>query len=212
MNEGIKIAIELQKQGVSLQKIVDKLNADGIPTVTGHGKWNKGTVSKQLKRYEMITDKQIQEVKEVLPNKDNDMTVKQKELENMTLQLQTYQHEIAERDAIIADLNMKLANSVPKNPNSFEGWTIVKSEKYVRIFKKFSGKTIGAYVGKEFDADIARRKIAEMTARLKTSVTLIPKRRGRKPKQTLNTYSHLMKNPDSDIAGRMEKAVLKACS
>jgi len=32
------------------------------------------------------------------------------------------------------------------------------------------------------------------------------------PTQTLNTYSHLMKNPDSDIAGRMEKAVLKACS
>jgi len=30
--------------------------------------------------------------------------------------------------------------------------------------------------------------------------------------QTLNTYSHLMKNPDSDIAGRLEKAVLKACS
>jgi len=32
------------------------------------------------------------------------------------------------------------------------------------------------------------------------------------PTQTLNTYSHLMKNPDSDIAGRLEKAVLKACS
>jgi len=30
--------------------------------------------------------------------------------------------------------------------------------------------------------------------------------------QTSDTYSHLMKNPDSDIAGRLEKAFLKACS
>jgi hypothetical protein len=47
----IKAAILKHKEaGLSLQKIADALDADGIPTLRG-GKWQKGTVDGLLKKY-----------------------------------------------------------------------------------------------------------------------------------------------------------------
>lgn len=172
---------DLRNQGMSYQGIADVFNSENMPTSSGKGKWDKRTIQRALEQ------------------SDKDITIKQlrKEVDDMSLQLQAYSGEITERDSLIsqlnrtiADLQEKLANSVPKNPNHFEGWTLVKgADGKTRAFKKFSGKTIAVYIGKEFDADVARRKIAEMTARIKigTSVTLLPKR-GRKPKAKPETH------------------------
>jgi hypothetical protein len=38
----------MQAEGLSLQKIADRLNADGVPTLSGKGRWQKGTISNLL--------------------------------------------------------------------------------------------------------------------------------------------------------------------
>ncbi len=173
MNENIlQKMIELRNQGMTFQAIADKLNADSIPTFSGKGKWDKRTIQRKLEQSEKeLTVKQLQ-----------------KECENMSLQLQTYQSEIAERDSVIYGLNKtieilkeQLAKSLPKNPNNFEGWSVTKNpDGFYRMFRKFSGKTIGIHIGREFDPEKARRKIAEMNERIKPGVILLPKKRGRK--------------------------------
>ncbi len=165
---------ELRKQGMTYQEIADLFNSENMPTSTGKEKWDKRTIQRALEQ------------------SDKNVTVNQlrKENNDMSLQIQAYQSEIAERDSLISQLNRtiedltaRLANSVPKNPNHFEGWTIVHGQDgKVRLFKKFAGKNIGVYVGKTFDPETARKKIAEMTARIKPGVVLLPKKRGRKPK------------------------------
>jgi hypothetical protein len=40
---------ELKTEGFSLQHIADRLNADGVPTISGRGKWQKGTIGNLLK-------------------------------------------------------------------------------------------------------------------------------------------------------------------
>ena len=177
---------ELRNQGMSYQGIADIFNSENMPTSSGKGKWDKRTIQRALEQ------------------SDKDITIKQlrKEVDDMSLQLQTYSGEIAERDSLIsqlnrtiADLQEKLANSVPKNPNNFEGWTLTKDQtgKY-RAYKKFAGKNIGVYIGKVFTPEIAREKIAEITARIKQGYTLSPKR-GRKPKAKPGTPSSLCAFP-----------------
>lgn len=39
----------LQAEGLSLQAIANQLNADGVPTLSGRGQWQKGTISNLLK-------------------------------------------------------------------------------------------------------------------------------------------------------------------
>jgi Recombinase len=39
---------DLQAQGLSLQKIADRLNSDGVPTLSGKGRWQKGTIGNLL--------------------------------------------------------------------------------------------------------------------------------------------------------------------
>jgi len=38
----------LQAEGLSLQKIADRLNHEGVPTLSGKGKWQKGTIGNLL--------------------------------------------------------------------------------------------------------------------------------------------------------------------
>jgi hypothetical protein len=38
----------MQAEGLSLQKIADRLNADGVPTLSGKGHWQKGTIGNLL--------------------------------------------------------------------------------------------------------------------------------------------------------------------
>jgi Recombinase len=40
----------LQAEGLSLQKIADRLNNEGVPTLSGKGKWQKGTIGNLLVR------------------------------------------------------------------------------------------------------------------------------------------------------------------
>jgi Recombinase len=39
---------DMQAEGLSLQKIADRLNADGVPTLSGKGRWQKGTIGNLL--------------------------------------------------------------------------------------------------------------------------------------------------------------------
>lgn len=189
---------ELRKQDMTYQGIADLFNSENMPTSTGKGKWDKRTIQRALEQ------------------SDKDITLKQlrKEFDDMILQNQAYQGEISERDSLISQLNRtiedlttRLANSVPRSPNHFEGWTLVKgADGKLRAFKKFSGKTVAVYIGKEFTPEIARKKIAEMTARIKigTSVTLLPKK-GRKPKAKPET-------PPSSCAFPFESRLRVLCS
>jgi hypothetical protein len=38
----------LQAEGLSLQKIADRLNHEGVPTLSGKGRWQKGTIGNLL--------------------------------------------------------------------------------------------------------------------------------------------------------------------
>ena len=39
---------EMRARGMSLKAMVDQLQAEGLPTLSGHGQWQKGTVDKLL--------------------------------------------------------------------------------------------------------------------------------------------------------------------
>ena len=45
---GGPISHTTQAEGRSLQKIADQLNAEGVPTLSGHGRWQKGTIGNLL--------------------------------------------------------------------------------------------------------------------------------------------------------------------
>jgi Recombinase len=38
----------MQAEGLSLQKIADRLNSEGVPTLSGKGRWQKGTIGHLL--------------------------------------------------------------------------------------------------------------------------------------------------------------------
>jgi hypothetical protein len=38
----------LQAEGLSLQKIADRFNHEGVPTLSGKGRWQKGTIGNLL--------------------------------------------------------------------------------------------------------------------------------------------------------------------
>jgi hypothetical protein len=42
----------MQAEGLSLQKIADRLNNEGVPTLSGKGRWQKGTIGNLLARVE----------------------------------------------------------------------------------------------------------------------------------------------------------------
>jgi hypothetical protein len=46
--EALRQIRRLQGEGLSLQAIANRLNAEGIPTVSGKGRWQKGTISNLL--------------------------------------------------------------------------------------------------------------------------------------------------------------------
>jgi hypothetical protein len=43
---------DLKAEGFSLQHIADRLNADGVPTLSGRGRWQKGTIGHLLAQME----------------------------------------------------------------------------------------------------------------------------------------------------------------
>ena len=43
--------LDLKAEGISYQGIADKLEAKGVPTVSGRGSWNKGSISNLLKKW-----------------------------------------------------------------------------------------------------------------------------------------------------------------
>jgi predicted DNA-binding transcriptional regulator AlpA len=43
----------MQAEGLSLQKIADRLNKEGVPTLSGKGKWQKGTIGHLLAQVEV---------------------------------------------------------------------------------------------------------------------------------------------------------------
>ena len=45
----LEIMKDLHEQGLGFRRIAERLNASGIPTFSGHGKWHHGTVGKLLK-------------------------------------------------------------------------------------------------------------------------------------------------------------------
>jgi hypothetical protein len=48
-----KTILKYHDEKMSLQKIADKLNADGVPTLSGKGKWARGTIGKKIKAWDM---------------------------------------------------------------------------------------------------------------------------------------------------------------
>jgi hypothetical protein len=46
------IVMDMKAEGLSLQKICDHLNDKGLPTVTGHGTWGKGSLQRMILRWE----------------------------------------------------------------------------------------------------------------------------------------------------------------
>jgi hypothetical protein len=38
----------MQAECLSLQKMANRLNSDGVPTLSGKGRWQKGTIGKLL--------------------------------------------------------------------------------------------------------------------------------------------------------------------
>jgi Recombinase len=42
----------LKAEGLSLQKIADRFNRDGVPTLSGKGRWQKGTIGNLLAQVE----------------------------------------------------------------------------------------------------------------------------------------------------------------
>jgi hypothetical protein len=47
-DEALRQIRRLQGEGLSLQSIANQLNAEGIPTLSGKGRWQKGTISNLL--------------------------------------------------------------------------------------------------------------------------------------------------------------------
>ena len=168
MNGSILYARQLKAQGMSYGEIADKFNAEGMPTLSGRGKWDKRTIQRKL---ESITDKNI--------------TVKysQEDIENILSKIETYENQLVENNTVIAGLNSvieglkkQLAGSRPLGKGHFEGWSVTQSKGVYRAFKKISGKMIGIHLGKTFDPEIARKKIAEVTERIRPAIVLIPKK------------------------------------
>ena len=47
--KALKRIKDLQKQGLGYRRIAERLNAEGIPTLSGRGHWHKSTVWKLVK-------------------------------------------------------------------------------------------------------------------------------------------------------------------
>jgi Recombinase len=45
---------DMQAEGLSLQKIADRLNNEGVPTLSGKGRWQKGIISNLLAQTEAL--------------------------------------------------------------------------------------------------------------------------------------------------------------
>jgi hypothetical protein len=41
----------MQAEGLSHQEMANRLNAEGVPTLSGRGQWQAGTIGKMLKQY-----------------------------------------------------------------------------------------------------------------------------------------------------------------
>jgi hypothetical protein len=44
----------MQAEGLSLQKMANRFNAEGIPTLSGKGQWRKGTIGNLLAQAEEL--------------------------------------------------------------------------------------------------------------------------------------------------------------
>lgn len=70
--------------------------------------------------------------------------------------------ELAQAKGRITELEARLSKYEPKpgdRPHTIDGWNVVKSGGYFRLFKKFKGKVHAIYIGKKLDEDVARKKI-----------------------------------------------------
>jgi hypothetical protein len=86
--------------------------------------------------------------------------------------------ELEQAQSRIQELENRLRKYEPKpgdRPHTIDGWNVVKSGGYFRLFKKFKGKTQGIYIGKKLDEDVARKKIKLKTRDLKTANNTKPK-------------------------------------
>ena len=56
---------------------------------------------------------------------------------------------------------------IPVVPKNFEGWTVYKQKRggFLSLFRKINRRTISVYIGKDWNEDAARKKIAEQLAR-----------------------------------------------
>jgi len=77
--------------------------------------------------------------------------------------------ELVKANQTIEELRHKLmsASGTPVPPKNFEGWTVYKQKRggFLSLFRKIQGRTISAYIGKDWNEDAVRKKIAEQLAR-----------------------------------------------
>jgi hypothetical protein len=61
----------LEAEGLSLQTIANRLNTEGVPTFSGKGRWQKGTIVNLLAQYRQGTDVRgiITDTKTVIPSR-----------------------------------------------------------------------------------------------------------------------------------------------
>ncbi len=78
--------------------------------------------------------------------------------------------ELAQAQERIFELEKRLRKYETKPgeaPANIDGWNVVKSGGYFRLFRKIGGRTQGIYLGKKVDEDVARKKIRKKLAALK---------------------------------------------
>jgi hypothetical protein len=92
--------------------------------------------------------------------------------------------ELAEKEAVILNLQSQLERSNPLSENNIAGWTLKKSGGYYRAFRTIAGKVHGVYIGKTADPEIVKAKVSAKEKYLESKgCLLIKQKRGRKPNQ-----------------------------
>jgi hypothetical protein len=155
-DEVIGMVFRLKGEGLGPTAIARKMEADGIPTLTGKGRWMKGTVSNILRgRHgpppektpgKQRTTKEIEALRAQLTATKNRLEAVSKELEATKEERDTLRAELAKYQRPTAELKVGK-------------WNVQKSGGFYRAFRKVGGMTRAVYLGKRFDEDEAREKI-----------------------------------------------------
>ena len=155
-DEIIRMVFRLKSDGLGPTAIAQKMEADGIPTLTGKGQWMKGTVSNILKgrhgpppkAKQKTTDKEIDTLRAELTATKNRLQVVMADLEATKAERDTLRNELAKYETPTAGLKVGK-------------WNVQKSGGFYRAFRKTGGMTRAVYLGKRFDEKEARRKIMD---------------------------------------------------